>query len=94
MRFSINLASLLKKKLLIPNNLDASIKETIIGSNKLVFQANIKEFKDKSFRLTFVVGVNNDLGYLQISKRKGSLTINIKENNIPEKVFVKYPETF
>ncbi|UGS11478.1 ATP-binding protein [Microcystis aeruginosa PCC 7806] len=84
----------IEKEVVNTYNLDASIKETIIGSNKLVFQANIKEFKDKSFRLTIVVGVNNDLGYLQISKRKGSLTINIKENNIPEKVFVKYPETF
>ena len=82
----------IEKEVVNTYNLDASIKETIIGSNKLVFQADIKEFKDKSFRLTFVV--DNDLEYLQMSKRKGSLTINIKENNIPEKVFDKIPRDF
>lgn len=82
----------IEKEVVNTYNLDASIKETIIGSNKLVFQANIKEFKDKSFRLTFVV--DNDRGYLQISNGKGSLTINIKENNIPEKVFDKIPRDF
>ncbi|MCA2812838.1 MAG: AAA family ATPase [Microcystis sp. M090S1] len=82
----------IEKEVVNTYNLDASIKETIIGSNKLVFQADIKEFKDKSFRLTFVV--DNDRGYLQISNGKGSLTINIKENNIPEKVFDKIPRDF
>ncbi|GEA28381.1 hypothetical protein MiAbW_02956 [Microcystis aeruginosa NIES-4325] len=82
----------IEKEVVNTYNLDASIKETIISSNKLIFQADIKEFKDKSFRLTFVV--DNDLEYLQISKRKGSLTINIKENNIPEKVFDKIPRDF
>ncbi|RPH91333.1 MAG: ATP-binding protein [Chroococcales cyanobacterium metabat2.561] len=82
----------IEKEVVNTYNLDASIKETIIGSNKLIFQADIKEFKDKSFRLTFVV--DNDLEYLQMSKRKGSLTINIKENNIPEKVFDKIPRDF
>ncbi len=79
----------IEKEVVNTYNLDASIKETIIGSNKLVFQADIKEFKDKSFRLTFVV--DNDLEYLQISKEQGSLTINIKELNIPEKVFDQIP---
>ena len=82
----------IEKEVVNTYNLDASIKETIIGSNKLIFQADIKEFKDKSFRLTFVV--DNDLEYLQISKGKGSLTINIKENNIPEKVFDQIPRDF
>jgi predicted ATPase len=82
----------IEKEVVNTYNLDASIKETIISSNKLIFQADIKEFKDKSFRLTFVV--DNDLEYLQISKRKSSLTINIKENNIPEKVFDKIPRDF
>mgnify|MGYP006150771603 FL=1 len=82
----------IEKEVVNTYNLDASIKETIISSNKLIFQADIKEFKDKSFRLTFVV--DNDLEYLQISKGKGSLTINIKENNIPEKVFDKIPRDF
>ena len=82
----------IEKEVVNTYNLDASIKETIISSNKLIFQADIKEFKDKSFRLTFVV--DNDLEYLQMSKRKGSLTINIKENNIPEKVFDKIPRDF
>jgi hypothetical protein len=40
------------------------------------------------------VAGNNDLEYLQISKGKGSLTINIKENNIPEKVFDQIPRDF
>ena len=79
----------IEKEVVNTYNLDASIKETIIGSNKLIFQADIKEFKDKSFRLTFVV--DNDLEYLQISKEQGSLTINIKELNIPEKVFDQIP---
>ena len=79
----------IEKEVVNTYNLDASIKETIISSNKLIFQADIKEFKDKSFRLTFVV--DNDLEYLQISKGKGSLTINIKELNIPEKVFDQIP---
>ena len=79
----------IEKEVVNTYNLDASIKETIISSNKLIFQADIKEFKDKSFRLTFVV--DNDLEYLQISKEQGSLTINIKENNIPEKVFDQIP---
>jgi predicted ATPase len=82
----------IEKEVVNTYNLDASIKETIISSNKLIFQANIQEFKDKNFRLTFVV--DNDLEYLQISKRKSSLTINIKENNIPEKVFDKIPRDF
>ncbi|MFM7883762.1 MAG: ATP-binding protein, partial [Microcystis panniformis] len=82
----------IEKEVVNTYNLDASIKETIISSNKLIFQADIKEFKDKSFRLTFVV--DNDLEYLQISKRKSSLTINIKENNIHEKVFDKIPRDF
>ena len=82
----------IEKEVVNTYNLDASIKETIISSNKLIFQADIKEFKDKSFRLTFVV--DNDLEYLQISKGKGSLTINIKENNTPEKVFDKIPRDF
>ncbi|MDB9393555.1 AAA family ATPase [Microcystis aeruginosa] len=82
----------IEKEVVNTYNLDASIKETIISSNKLIFQADIKEFKDKSFRLTFVV--DNDLEYLQISKGKGSLTINIKENNIPEKVFDQIPRDF
>ena len=82
----------IEKEVVNTYNLDASIKETIISSNKLIFQADIKEFKDKSFRLTFVV--DNDLEYLQISKRKGSLTINIKENNIPDKVFDQIPRDF
>ncbi|MFM6060882.1 MAG: ATP-binding protein, partial [Microcystis panniformis] len=74
-------------------NLDASIKETIIGSNKLIFQANIQEFKETGFQQTFLISVegNNDLEYLQINKDQGSLTINIKENNIPEKVFDQIP---
>ena len=86
----------IEKEVVNTYNLDASIKETIIGSNKLIFQANIQEFKDKSFGLTFVVGVNNDRGYLQISKHKGSLKINIRENNIPEtlSVFNKIPRDF
>jgi len=79
----------IEKEVVNTYNLDASIKETIISSNKLIFQADIKEFKDKSFRLTFVV--DNDLEYLQISKEQGSLTINIKELNIPEKVFDQIP---
>jgi hypothetical protein len=82
----------IEKEVVNTYNLDASIKETIIGSNKLIFQADIKEFKDKSFRSTFVV--DNDLEYLQISKGKGSLTINIKEPNIPEKVFDQIPRDF
>ena len=83
----------IEKEVVNTYNLDASIKETIIGSNKLVFQANIKEFKETKFKTTFLVRVagNNDLEYLQISKGKGSLTINIKENNIPEKVFDQIP---
>lgn len=40
------------------------------------------------------VAGNNDLEYLQISKGKGSLTINIKEPNIPEKVFDQIPRDF
>jgi predicted ATPase len=82
----------IEKEVVNTYNLDASIKETIISSNKLIFQADIKEFKDKSFRLTFVV--DNDLEYLQISKEQGSLTINIKELNIPEKVFDQIPRDF
>ncbi|GCA95397.1 ATP-binding protein [Microcystis aeruginosa 11-30S32] len=68
----------LKKRLLVP---------------KLIFQADIKEFKETEFQPTFLISVegNNDLEYLQISKRKGSLTINIKELNIPEKVFDQIP---
>jgi predicted ATPase len=86
----------IEKEVVNTYNLDASIKETIIGSNKLIFQANIKEFKETKFKTTFLVRVagNNDLEYLQISKGKGSLTINIKENNIPEKVFDKIPRDF
>ena len=86
----------IEKEVVNTYNLDASIKETIIGSNKLVFQANIKEFKETKFKTTFLVRVegNNDLEYLQISKGKGSLTINIKENNIPEKVFDQIPRDF
>ncbi|MDB9404956.1 AAA family ATPase [Microcystis aeruginosa CS-1036] len=83
----------IEKEVVNTYNLDASIKETIISSNKLIFQADIKEFKETKFKTTFSVRVagNNDLEYLQISKRKGSLTINIKENNIPEKVFDQIP---
>ncbi len=83
----------IEKEVVNTYNLDASIKETIIGSNKLVFQANIKEFKETKFKTTFLVRVagNNDLEYLQINKDQGSLTINIKENNIPEKVFDQIP---
>ncbi len=86
----------IEKEVVNTYNLDASIKETIIGSNKLIFQANIKEFKETTFKTTFLVRVagNNDLEYLQISKGKGSLTINIKENNIPEKVFDQIPRDF
>ncbi|MFN5970764.1 MAG: AAA family ATPase [Microcystis sp.] len=86
----------IEKEVVNTYNLDASIKETIIGSNKLVFQANIKEFKETKFKTTFLVRVagNNDLEYLQISKGKGSLTINIKENNIPDKVFDQIPRDF
>ncbi|MFN7556833.1 MAG: ATP-binding protein, partial [Microcystis sp.] len=86
----------IEKEVVNTYNLDASIKETIISSNKLIFQANIKEFKETKFKTTFLVRVagNNDLEYLQISKGKGSLTINIKENNIPEKVFDKIPRDF
>ena len=86
----------IEKEVVNTYNLDASIKETIIGSNKLIFQADIKEFKETGFKTTFLVRVagNNDLEYLQISKGKGSLTINIKENNIPEKVFDQIPRDF
>jgi hypothetical protein len=86
----------IEKEVVNTYNLDASIKETIIGSNKLIFQADIKEFKETGFQQTFLISVagNNDLEYLQISKGKGSLTINIKENNIPEKVFDKIPRDF
>ncbi|ROI10208.1 ATP-binding protein [Microcystis aeruginosa FACHB-524] len=86
----------IEKEVVNTYNLDASIKETIIGSNKLVFQANIKEFKETKFKTTFLISVegNNDLEYLQINKDQGSLTINIKENNIPEKVFDKIPRDF
>lgn len=86
----------IEKEVVNTYNLDASIKETIIGSNKLIFQANIKEFKETKFKTTFLVRVagNNDLEYLQISKGKGSLTINIKENNIPDKVFDQIPRDF
>ncbi|MBE9074866.1 AAA family ATPase [Microcystis sp. LEGE 08355] len=86
----------IEKEVVNTYNLDASIKETIISSNKLIFQADIKEFKETKFKTTFSVRVagNNDLEYLQISKRKGSLTINIKENNIPEKVFDQIPRDF
>ncbi|GBF53281.1 hypothetical protein N0824_01134 [Microcystis sp. 0824] len=86
----------IEKEVVNTYNLDASIKETIIGSNKLIFQADIKEFKETEFQPTFSVRVagNNDLEYLQISKRKGSLTINIKELNIPEKVFDQIPRDF
>ncbi|MBE5229719.1 MAG: AAA family ATPase [Microcystis sp. M54BS1] len=86
----------IEKEVVNTYNLDASIKETIIGSNKLVFQANIQEFKETKFKTTFLVRVagNNDLEYLQISKGKGSLTINIKEPNIPEKVFDQIPRDF
>ncbi|MDB9396969.1 AAA family ATPase [Microcystis aeruginosa] len=86
----------IEKEVVNTYNLDASIKETIIGSNKLIFQANIKEFKETKFKTTFLVRVpgNNDLEYLQISKGKGSLTINIKEPNIPEKVFDQIPRDF
>lgn len=86
----------IEKEVVNTYNLDASIKETIISSNKLIFQADIKEFKETKFKTTFLVRVagNNDLEYLQISKSKGSLTINIKEPNIPEKVFDKIPRDF
>lgn len=86
----------IEKEVVNTYNLDASIKETIISSNKLAFQADIKEFKETEFQPTFLISVegNNDLEYLQISKRKGSLTINIKENNIPEQVFDKIPRDF
>ncbi|CCI01810.1 AAA family ATPase [Microcystis aeruginosa] len=86
----------IEKEVVNTYNLDASIKETIIGSNKLIFQADIKEFKETKFKTTFLVRVagNNDLEYLQISKGKGSLTINIKEPNIPEKVFDQIPRDF
>ncbi|TRU29388.1 MAG: ATP-binding protein [Microcystis aeruginosa Ma_QC_B_20070730_S2] len=86
----------IEKEVVNTYNLDASIKETIIGSNKLIFQANIQEFKETKFKTTFLVRVagNNDLEYLQISKGKGSLTINIKENNIPDKVFDQIPRDF
>lgn len=86
----------IEKEVVNTYNLDASIKETIISSNKLIFQADIKEFKETKFKTTFLVRVagNNDLEYLQISKGKGSLTINIKENNIPEKVFDQIPRDF
>lgn len=86
----------IEKEVVNTYNLDASIKETIIGSNKLIFQANIQEFKETKFKTTFLVRVagNNDLEYLQISKGKGSLTINIKEPNIPEKVFDQIPRDF
>ncbi|TRT89440.1 MAG: ATP-binding protein [Microcystis aeruginosa Ma_OC_H_19870700_S124] len=83
----------IEKEVVNTYNLDASIKETIIGSNKLIFQADIKEFKETGFQQTFLISVegNNDLEYLQINKDQGSLTINIKENNIPEKVFDQIP---
>ena len=83
----------IEKEVVNTYNLDASIKETIIGSNKLIFQADIKEFKETEFQPTFLISVegNNDLEYLQISKDQGSLTINIKELNIPEKVFDQIP---
>ncbi|MFM8309405.1 MAG: ATP-binding protein, partial [Microcystis aeruginosa] len=83
----------IEKEVVNTYNLDASIKETIIGSNKLIFQANIQEFKETGFQQTFLISVegNNDLEYLQINKDQGSLTINIKENNIPEKVFDQIP---
>lgn len=86
----------IEKEVVNTYNLDASIKETIISSNKLIFQADIKEFKETKFKTTFLVRVagNNDLEYLQISKGKGSLTINIKEPNIPEKVFNQIPRDF
>jgi predicted ATPase len=86
----------IEKEVVNTYNLDASIKETIISSNKLIFQANIQEFKETKFKTTFLVRVagNNDLEYLQISKGKGSLTINIKEPNIPEKVFDQIPRDF
>ncbi len=86
----------IEKEVVNTYNLDASIKETIISSNKLIFQADIKEFKETTFKTTFLVRVagNNDLEYLQISKGKGSLTINIKENNIPDKVFDQIPRDF
>ena len=86
----------IEKEVVNTYNLDASIKETIIGSNKLIFQADIKEFKETGFQQTFLISVegNNDLEYLQINKDQGSLTINIKENNIPEKVFDQIPRTF
>ncbi|MFM6060841.1 MAG: ATP-binding protein, partial [Microcystis aeruginosa] len=83
----------IEKEVVNTYNLDASIKETIISSNKLIFQANIQEFKETGFQQTFLISVegNNDLEYLQINKDQGSLTINIKENNIPEKVFDQIP---
>ncbi|MFM8300258.1 MAG: ATP-binding protein, partial [Microcystis aeruginosa] len=83
----------IEKEVVNTYNLDASIKETIISSNKLIFQANIQEFKETGFQQTFLISVegNNDLEYLQINKDQGSLTINIKENNIPEKVFEQIP---
>lgn len=83
----------IEKEVVNTYNLDASIKETIISSNKLIFQADIKEFKETGFQQTFLISVegNNDLEYLQINKDQGSLTINIKENNIPEKVFDQIP---
>ncbi|MFM8307477.1 MAG: AAA family ATPase, partial [Microcystis aeruginosa] len=86
----------IEKEVVNTYNLDASIKETIISSNKLIFQADIKEFKETKFKTTFLVRVagNNDLEYLQISKSKGSLTINIKEPDIPEQVFDKIPRDF
>jgi len=86
----------IEKEVVNTYNLDASIKEAIIGSNKLIFQANIQEFKETKFKTTFLVRVaeNNDLEYLQISKGKGSLTINIKENNIPDQVFDQIPRDF
>lgn len=86
----------IEKEVVNTYNLDASIKETIISSNKLIFQADIKEFKETGFQQTFLISVegNNDLEYLQINKDQGSLTINIKENNIPEKVFDQIPRDF
>lgn len=82
----------IEKEVVNTYNLDASIKETIISSNKLIFQADIKEFQEKNFKIIF--SVDNALEYLRISKEKDSLTINIKENNIPEKVFDKIPRDF
>ncbi len=60
----------IEKEVVNTYNLDASIKETIIGSNKLIFQADIKEFKETGFQQTFLISVegNNDLEYLQINR--------------------------